>query len=106
MLGTVDDIVVVDDYAHNPAKLMAALQGAREGYNRRIVAVFQPHRYARVSALADEFSRSFYQADILIVTSIYGAGEKPIENVTGENLARAIEAHGHPNVIYVSIRMK
>ncbi len=102
VLGTVDDIVVVDDYAHNPAKLMAALQGAREGYNRRIVAVFQPHRYARVSALADEFSRSFYQADILIVTSIYGAGEKPIENVTGENLARAIEAHGHPNVIYVS----
>ena len=102
VLGTVDDIVVVDDYAHNPAKLMAALRGAREGYNRRIVAVFQPHRYARVRDLAEEFSRSFYQADVLIVTSIYGAGEEPIENVTGENLAMAIEAHGHPNVIYVS----
>ncbi len=102
VLGTVDDIVVVDDYAHNPAKLMAALQGAREGYNRRIVAVFQPHRYARVRDLAGEFCRSFYQADVLIVTSIYGAGEEPIENVTGENLARAIEAHGHPHVIYVS----
>lgn len=102
VLGTVDDIVVVDDYAHNPAKLMAALRGAREGYNRRIVAVFQPHRYARVRDLAEEFSRSFYQADVLIVTSIYGAGEEPIENVTGENLANAIEAHGHPNVIYIS----
>ncbi len=102
VLGTVDDIVVVDDYAHNPAKLMAALRAAREGYNRRIVAVFQPHRYARVRDLADEFSRSFYQADILIVTSIYGAGEEPIENVTGENLAKAIKAHGHPNVMYVS----
>ena len=102
VLGSVDDIVVVDDYAHNPAKLMAALRGAREGYNRRIVAVFQPHRYARVRDLAEEFSRSFYQADILIVTSIFGAGEEPIENVTGENLANAIEAHGHPNVIYIS----
>ena len=102
ILGTAaDDIVVVDDYAHNPAKLMAALRGAREGYNRRIVAVFQPHRYARVRDLADEFSRSFYQADVLIVTSIYGAGEEPIENITGENLARAIEAHGHPNVVYM-----
>ncbi|RKU07459.1 UDP-N-acetylmuramate--L-alanine ligase [Candidatus Poribacteria bacterium] len=102
ILGTAaGDIVVVDDYAHNPAKLMAALRGAREGYNRRIVAVFQPHRYARVRDLADEFSRSFYQADVLIVTSIYGAGEEPIENITGENLARAIEAHGHPNVVYM-----
>ena len=103
VLGTThNNIIVVDDYAHNPAKLMAALRGAREGYNRRIVAVFQPHRYARVRDLADEFCRSFYQADVLIVTSIYGAGEKPIENVTGENLARAIEAHGHTQVIYVS----
>ncbi len=102
VLGTVDDIVVVDDYAHNPAKLMAALQGAREGYNRRIIAVFQPHRYARVRDLAKEFSRSFYQADVLIVTSIYGAGEEPIENVTGENLTNAIEDHGHPNVLYIS----
>lgn len=102
VLGTVDDIVVVDDYAHNPAKLMAALQGARIGYNRRIVAVFQPHRYRRVQDLADEFCRSFDHADVLIVTSIYGAGEEPIADVTGENLARAIEVHGHTHVIYVS----
>ena len=102
VLGRVDDIVVVDDYAHNPAKLQAALQAARDGYDRRIVAVFQPHRYARVRDLAEEFSRSFNQADVLIVTSIYGAGEKPIENVTGENLANAIKAIGHPNVSYIS----
>lgn len=102
VLGDADDIIVVDDYAHNPAKLRAALQAAREGYNRRIIAVFQPHRYGRVRDLAEGFSRAFYQADILIVTSIYGAGEQPIENVTGENLARAIEAHGHPHVIYAA----
>lgn len=102
VLGVADDVIVVDDYAHNPAKLMAALKGAREGYNRRIVAVFQPHRYGRVRDLADEFCRSFFQADVLIVTSIYGAGEEPIENVTGENLAQAIEDHGHPHVIYIA----
>ncbi len=100
VLGIVDNIVVVDDYAHNPAKLMAALQGAKDGYNRRIIAVFQPHRYGRVRDLAHEFCHSFDHADILIVTSIYGAGEKPIENVTGENLANAIEEHGHTHVIY------
>ena len=100
VLGTVNNIMVVDDYAHNPAKLMAALQGARESYNRRIVAVFQPHRYARVRDLTHEFCYSFDHADILIVTSIYGAGEEPIENVTGENLAKAIEDHGHTHVIY------
>ncbi|MCG9129221.1 UDP-N-acetylmuramate--L-alanine ligase [Candidatus Poribacteria bacterium] len=102
VLGSVDDIVVVDDYAHNPAKLMAALKGAREGYNRRIIAVFQPHRFGRVQTLEEEFCRSFFQADVLIVTSIYGAGEEPIRNVTGENLARAIKEHGHPQVIYIS----
>ncbi len=101
VLGEAKDIIVVDDYAHNPAKLKAALSGARDGYKRRIVAVFQPHRYQRVRDLADEFSRSFYQADVLIVTSIYGAGEAPIENVTAEKLAESIHAHGHRQVLYV-----
>ncbi len=101
ILGEANDIVVVDDYAHNPAKLKAALSGARDGYKRRIVAVFQPHRYQRVRDLADEFSRSFYQADVLIVTSIYSAGEVPIENVTADKLAQAIQAHGHQHVLYV-----
>ena len=101
ILGEANNIIVVDDYAHNPAKLKAALSGARAGYKRRIVAVFQPHRYQRVRDLADEFSRSFYQADLLIVTSIYSAGEAPIENVTAEKLAQSIQAHGHRNVLYV-----
>lgn len=101
VLGEAGDIIVVDDYAHNPAKLKAALNGAREGYKRRIVGVFQPHRHQRVRDLADEFCRSFYQADVLIVTPIYGAGEAEIENVTGEKLAAAIRAHGHRHVVYV-----
>lgn len=101
VLGEANNVIVIDDYAHNPAKLKAALSGAREGYKRRIVAVFQPHRYQRVRDLADEFSRSFYQADVLIVTSIYSAGEAPIENVTAEKLAEAIQSHGHRHVFYV-----
>lgn len=101
IIGQVDGIIVVDDYAHNPAKLKATFRAARESYNRRIVAVFQPHRYQRVKHLAEEFSRSFYQTDVLIVTSIYGAGEEPVEGVTAEKLAHAIQAHGHRHVIYM-----
>ena len=101
IVGEAQDIIIVDDYAHNPAKLRAVFSAVRESYNRRIVAVFQPHRYQRVRHLADEFSKSFYNTDVLIVTSIYGAGETPIEGVTGENLATAIKARGHQHVIYV-----
>ena len=101
IIGQVNDIIVVDDYAHNPAKLRAAFRAARESYGRRIVAVFQPHRYQRVKHLAEEFSRSFYQTDVLIVTSIYGAGEDPVEGVTAEKLAQAIQAHGHRHVTYM-----
>lgn len=101
IIGEINGVLVVDDYAHNPAKLKATFNAARSSFNRRIVAVFQPHRYQRVKHLAEEFSRSFYQADVLIVTEIYGADEKPIEGVTAENLVSAIIEHGHKNVIYI-----
>jgi UDP-N-acetylmuramate--alanine ligase len=65
------------------------------------VAVFQPHRYQRVKHLAVEFANSFFQTDVLIVTSIYGAGEAPIEGVTGENLALSIRERGHRDVTYI-----
>ncbi|HIE26792.1 TPA: UDP-N-acetylmuramate--L-alanine ligase [Candidatus Poribacteria bacterium] len=101
IIGEVNGVMVVDDYAHNPAKLKATFNAARSSFSRRIVAVFQPHRYQRVKHLAEEFSRSFYQTDILIVTDIYGAGERPIEGVNAENLVTAIIEHGHKNVIYI-----
>ena len=102
VLGEKRGVLVVDDYAHNPAKLKAAFAGVRTGFpNRRLVAVFQPHRYHRVKHLADEFSRSFFQTDVLFVTPIYGAGEQPIEGVTGKGLADAIRQHGHSGVTYV-----
>ena len=66
VIGQVNDIIVVDDYAHNPAKLKATFRAARESFDRRIIAVFQPHRYQRVKHLAEEFSKSFYETDVLM----------------------------------------
>jgi len=96
-----EDIMVVDDYGHHPVEIRATLAAAREGWNRRTVVVFQPHRYSRVQALMPEFARSFYQADVLLVTDIYKAGEKPIEGVSGESLAAAIKEHGHKDALWV-----
>jgi UDP-N-acetylmuramate--alanine ligase len=76
--GTAGDIMVIDDYGHHPTEIRATLDAAREGWKRRTVVVFQPHRYSRVQSLLEEFARSFYQADVLVVTEIYRAGEEPI----------------------------
>ena len=104
-LGEEKGVLIVDDYAHNPAKLKAVFQGVKTGYpGRRLVTVFQPHRYHRVQTLENEFSRSFGQTDILLVTDIYGAGETPIEGVTGEGLAEKIRRVGHPKVAYTPNR--
>ena len=99
--GTADgDVMVIDDYGHHPVEIRATLDAAREGWNRRTVVVFQPHRYSRVAELMDEFSRSFYQADVLIVTEIYRAGEDPIPGISGEALASAIKEHGHKDTTF------
>ncbi len=99
--GTVRDIMVVDDYGHHPTEIRATLAAAKEGWKRRTVVVFQPHRYTRVSELLEEFARSFYQADVLIVTEIYRAGEEPLEGISGEALEKAIQAHGHRDSAFV-----
>lgn len=101
ILGNVNNIIVVDDYGHHPTEIKATLKAARDTYNRRIIAIFQPHRYSRVSQLAEEFARCFYQADILIMTDIYSAMEDPIEGVTGEMVANITRDHGHKEVVYI-----
>src|SRR5690606_11633015 len=80
------------------------LAGARRAFGRRIVAVFQPHRYTRTRDLFRDFTTSFTDADVLLVTGIYAASEEPIEGVSGASLADAIRAHGHRNVHYVDHR--
>ena len=98
--GTIDGVMVIDDYGHHPAEIRATLAAARDGWKRRTVVVFQPHRYSRLQALMEEFSRSFYQADVLIVTDVYRAGEEPVPGVSGEAAAEAIKAHGHKDTTY------
>lgn len=106
LLGDVNNIRVIDDYGHHPTEIKATLRAARDTYNRRMIAIFQPHRYTRVSLLADDFARCFYQADVLIVTEIYAALEDPIEGASGEMLATAIRDHGHRNVVYIPNKEK
>jgi len=91
-------ILVVDDYGHHPAEIEATLRAAREGLGRRLVVVFQPHRYTRTHALAPEFHLAFKDADTLIVTDIYSAGESPIPGVDGRSLAEGISGSGHGSV--------
>ncbi len=98
----INDIMVIEDYAHHPAEIMATLEAAKKGWPRRIVAVFQPHRYSRLSVLMKSFATSFNQADVLITTEIYPAGEKPIPNVTGKVLFEKIKQFGHKNLFFAS----
>jgi UDP-N-acetylmuramate--alanine ligase len=99
--GEVQDIMVIDDYGHHPQEIVETLSAAKRGLGRNIVAIFQPHRYTRVKALIHDFSKSFDNADSLIVTDIYPAGEKPLRGITGERVAKAIKKAGHQDVTYV-----
>lgn len=98
----VNGVMIVDDYGHHPAEIKATLAAAKAGWRKRVVAVFQPHRYSRTAALFAEFQTAFYQADLLVVTDVYAAGEEPIEGATGEALAQGIIEHGHKATYYRS----
>ncbi|MBC8432862.1 MAG: UDP-N-acetylmuramate--L-alanine ligase [Desulfobacterales bacterium] len=100
--GIVRDITVVDDYGHHPTEIKVTLQAAKESWpDRRIVVVFQPHRYSRTQALFDDFTRSFYQSDMLVVLPIYAASEKAIKGVDSQLLFEEIRAHGHKDVVFM-----
>lgn len=103
--GEAKGITVVDDYGHHPAEVRATLAGARRAFGRRIVAAFQPHRYTRTHDLFEEFCSAFNDADLLFLTSIYAAGEEPIEGVTAERLAEGVRGFGHRDVTYVEKRV-
>jgi UDP-N-acetylmuramate--alanine ligase len=91
---------VIDDYGHHPTEIQATLSAAREGFGARTVVAFQPHRYSRTRALLEEYGRAFVQADRVIVTAVYAAGEAPIPNIDGAAVADALVRHGHPAVSY------
>jgi len=88
--GSAAGVTVIDDYAHHPSEVRATLAAARPGPWRRVVAVFQPHRYSRTAVMANDFGSAFGDADRIVVTDVYGAGESPVPGVTGKLVADAI----------------
>ncbi|HDQ46121.1 MAG TPA: UDP-N-acetylmuramate--L-alanine ligase [bacterium] len=97
----IQDVMVVDDYAHHPTEIVATLQAARGGWNRRIVAVFQPHLYSRTRDFCQDFGQSFFDADVLVVTDIYPARETPVPDVSGQLVAESARDFGHRHVVYI-----
>jgi UDP-N-acetylmuramate--alanine ligase len=98
--GVERGVTVVDDYGHHPTEIRATLESARLGGYRRILVLFQPHRYTRTKFLMDEFAGAFHQSDRLYLMDIYAASEQPIEGVTAEALAARARAAGHKSVEY------
>ena len=101
LIGQVNDVLIVDDYGHHPVELRAVLSAAKAGFDRRIIGVFQPHRYTRTRDLFDEFLTAFNDADTLIVTEIYPASETPIAGVNAKKLYDGIRAFGHKDIAFI-----
>ena len=100
--GESNQIILVDDYGHHPTEIKATLNAAKNIWGRRLVVVFQPHRYTRTRDLFKDFLNAFNQADLLLITDIYPAGEDPLPGVKAENLFYGIRKHGHKQVYYYS----
>ena len=100
--GEFGGVTLIDDYGHHPAEIRATLEAACGCGYKRLLVLFQPHRYSRTQFLWEDFRSSFNQADILVMTEIYAAGEAPIEGVNGEILSEAISTAGHKNVVFTS----
>lgn len=99
LVGNVDDITIVDDYAHHPVEIASVLSAAREAYEGRVIAVMQPHRYTRLESLFDEFCSCFNDADTVIVSPVFEAGEKPIEGADQQALIAGLQSVGHRGVL-------
>jgi UDP-N-acetylmuramate--alanine ligase len=100
--GQVRGIIVVDDYGHHPTEIEATLQTARLVWpHRRLVVIFQPHRYSRTHALWQEFCPPLLTADMLLLTEVYGAGECPIPGVSGTLIWEGMQALGHSQTLFV-----
>lgn len=100
--GEAAGILVVDDYGHHPTEIRVTLDAVREGWaDRRVVVVFQPHRYTRTAGLFTEFTTAFRRADVLVLTDIYAAGEQAIAEVDSERLQEAIKQHGQRQTFFL-----
>ncbi len=101
IIGSSNGAIIVNDYAHHPTEVSATIRAAKEGWNRQVVAVFQPHRYSRTEILFEEFSKAFQEADVVIITDIYAPPpEKPVPQVSSSILADKIRTYKGPKAVY------
>ncbi len=100
-VGEWQGVAIYDDYAHHPVEIAAVLRGASMAGNGRIIAVMQPHRYSRLQSLFNDFSACLDDADIVVVTPVYSAGEVPILGIDRDELAAGLRRHGHAHVLTV-----
>ena len=101
ILGEVNGVKVIDDYAHHPTEIKATLQAARQANPGRVIGVFQPHRYTRTKYLYERFGASLLDADIAIINNIYSAGEQPLEGVDAQLIVDAAKRYNVHEVIYI-----
>ena len=100
-VGKVKGVTVIDDYAHHPVEIAAALRAARQSHLGRILTIHQPHRYSRLHDLFEDFCSCFNDADVVGITDIFAAGECPIEGADRDGLIEGLKSHGHRNVMAV-----
>ena len=101
-VAEIDGVTVIDDYAHHPVEIAAALKAARQSHSGRIMAVHQPHRYSRLNDLFEEFCTCFNDADVVGIMDIFAAGEAPIEGADRDSLVAGLTNHGHRNALAVA----
>ena len=96
------NVTIIDDYGHHPVEIRAVLAAAREGAEGRVIAVVQPHRYSRLGSLMEEFQTAFNDADRVLVTPVYAAGEAPVEGVDAAALVEGLKRRGHRSAATVA----
>jgi len=102
--GRIDGIWIVDDYAHHPTEIRTTLIAAKQTKPNRVICAFQPHRYTRTKLLLNDYGSCFKEADILVLTDIYSAGEAPIAGINGETIKKEVEKQTGKEVIYIPKR--
>lgn len=107
LLGKSRGITVIDDYAHHPTEIKATVKAAVNGSFKRIICIFQPHRFSRTKLLAEEYKDSFSAVDILVLTDIYSAGEQPLPGVSGKLLVdKILQNQKRPRVVYIPEKLE
>ena len=101
-VAELDGVTIIDDYAHHPVEIAAALKAARQSHSGRIMAIHQPHRYSRLYDLFDDFCTCFNDADVVGITDIFAAGEAPIAGSDRDSLVIGLTGHGHRNAMAVA----